>query len=90
MPTGTNIIKFIAQKDVPVNRIVTYDRIVATIRPTKAGTHRVRLTVWGDCIFYAGDNNTPTADLSTIKTLLNSTISTPTLPSLLPILRTST
>ena len=77
MPTGTNTINFIARKDVPVNRTVTYGRIVATIRPTKADTHRVLLTVDSDCIIYSGDKSTPTADLQTIKTLLNSTISTP-------------
>ena len=77
MPTGTNTINFIARKDVPVNRTVTYGRIVATIRPTKADTRRVFLTVDGDRIIYSGDKSTPTADLQTIKTLLNSTISTP-------------
>ena len=76
MSTGTNTIKFIARKDVPVNRTVTYGRIVATICPAKAKTHRVRLTVGGDRIYYASDKSTPTADLSIIKTLLNYTIST--------------
>ena len=77
IPTGTNTIHFIARQDVPVNLTVTYGRIVATIRPTNVKTHRVRLTVDSDRIVYSGDKSTPTADLQTIKTLLNSTISTP-------------
>ena len=52
MPTEINIIHFIAKKDVPIHRTVTYGRIIATIRPTKAETHPVRLTVGGDRIDY--------------------------------------
>ena len=77
MPTGTNPIHFIARKDAPVNRSVTYGRIIDITRPTKAETHRIHLTVGGDRIVYSGDKSTPTADLQTIKSLLNSTISTP-------------
>ena len=71
MPTGTNTIRFIARNDVPTNCTVTYGHIVATIRPTKAETLCV------DRIEYFGDKSTPTVDLQTIKTLLNSTISIP-------------
>ena len=63
MSTGTNPIRFIARNNVPKNRTVTYGRIVATVRPTKAETHRVRLTIGGDRIDYVGDKSTPTADL---------------------------
>ena len=77
MPTGTNTIRFIARNDVITNCTVTYGRIVATIRPTKEETRRFRLTIGSDRIEYFGDKSTPTADLQTIKTLLNSTISTP-------------
>ena len=61
MPTGTNTIRFIARNDVPKNRTVTYGRIVATIRPTKAENHRVRLTVGDDRIEHVGDKSTPIA-----------------------------
>ena len=77
IPIGTNTIHFIAHKDVPTNRTVTYGRIVATIHPTKAEPHCIRLIISGDFIVYSGYKSTPTADLQTIKTLLNSTISTP-------------
>ena len=36
MPTGTNIIHFIARKSVPVHRSVTYGGIITTVRPTNA------------------------------------------------------
>ena len=77
MPTGTNPIHFIAKKDDPVNRSATYGRIITIIRPTKGETHIIHLTVGGDRIVYSGDKSTPTADLQNIKSLLNSTISTP-------------
>jgi len=39
--------------------------------------HRVRWTVGGDHVDYAGNVSTKTADLSTVKILFNSVISTP-------------
>jgi hypothetical protein len=62
---------------VPADRKVTYGRIVATIRPQKSETHRVRLTVGGNLIDYPGNVSTPTADMTTAKILFNSVISTP-------------
>jgi hypothetical protein len=56
---------------------VTYGRIVTQIRPQKTETHRVRLTVGSNRLEYAGSVSTPTANLTTAKCLLNSTISTP-------------
>jgi hypothetical protein len=77
MPTGTDTIHFIKREQVPSDRKVTYGRIVATIRPQKSETHRVRLTVGGNLIDYPGDVSTPTADMTTAKILFNSVISTP-------------
>jgi hypothetical protein len=62
---------------VPADRKVTYGRIVATIRPQKSETHRVGLTVGGNLIDYPGDVSTPTADMTTAKSIFNSVISTP-------------
>jgi hypothetical protein len=61
---------------VPQDRKVTYSRIVVDIRPEKKETHRTRLIVGGNLIEYPGDVSTPTADLTTTKVLLNSTLST--------------
>ncbi|CAJ1940812.1 unnamed protein product, partial [Cylindrotheca closterium] len=77
MPTGTQTLEFIHRRDVPKDKIVTYVRIVCADRPEKAQVHRVRYTLGGDKIVYLGNKTTKTADIQTIKILLNSTISTP-------------
>jgi hypothetical protein len=75
---GTDTIDFIEKEDVPQQRIrvCTYAKIVASYRPEKADPNRIRITVGGDKINYPGDCGTPTADLLTVKLLLNSVIST--------------
>ena len=55
---------------------MTYGRIVVKYHPKKSDSNRVRLTVGGDRINYPGDCSTPTADILTVKLLLNSVIST--------------
>jgi hypothetical protein len=77
MPTGTETIFFISHRDVPKNKVPTYCRIVCEEKPLKAETKRVRITVGGNRIEYAGDVATPGADLITVKCLLNSVVSTP-------------
>ena len=47
------------------------------IKPHKSETHITRLTVGGGLIDYPGEVTTPAADITTDKTLINSTISTP-------------
>jgi hypothetical protein len=47
------------------------------LRPRKAETHRVRITVGGDKLDFPGLTATQCASLTTTKCLLNSTISTP-------------
>jgi hypothetical protein len=76
MKTGRKTIFFIPKHAVPSNRKVTYGHIVATIRPQKAETHHVHLTVGGDHLDYPGNTSTPTASQTTAKVLINSTIST--------------
>eukprot|EP00804_Cyclotella_cryptica_P012520 CCRYP_017704-RB/>CCRYP_017704-RB protein AED:0.24 eAED:0.24 QI:0/0/0/1/0.5/0.33/3/0/909 len=75
---GTDTIAFIQQSHVPQDRWkdVTYGRIVANFRPEKEDPYRIRLTVGGNRINYPGDCGTPTADMITVKILLNSVIST--------------
>jgi hypothetical protein len=74
--TGTDTIRFIGNDKVPAGKTPTYLSIVVDVRPQKEETHRVRFTCGGDKIAYAGNVSTPTADMSTIKIHLNSTIST--------------
>ena len=76
---GTDTAFFIDAGDIPADRWkdVTYGRIVTAYREGKAEPNRTRLTVGGDRINYPDEVGTPTADLLTVKHLLNSTISTP-------------
>ena len=75
--SGTNTFFFITKDQVPNNKTATYARIVAEDRPHKAITKRIRLTVGGNRIEYLGPVSTKTSDLTTVKCLLNSVISTP-------------
>ena len=76
MPTGSETIHFIDQSEMPEGRKATYLNIMASYRPQKAEKERVRFTVGGDRIDYKGKVSTPNAELTTVKLLLNSTIST--------------
>ena len=77
MPTGKNIIFFIPHSAVPTTKKVTYGRLVSSIRPQKTETHRVHLTVGDDHLTYLCDAPSSCAAITTVKLLLNSTISTP-------------
>ena len=54
---------------------VTYGRIFVSIRPKKAETHQVRITVGGEKLSYEGATATQCASLITTKILLNSVVS---------------
>ena len=56
---------------------VTYGRIVVDCPPQKTEPNCTRLTVGSNLIDFPGDVSTPTADLTTIKLIINSTITTP-------------
>ena len=78
--TGTNTIVFIKKNQVPQDRAkdATYGLITCLVRPEKIDEpNRTRLVAGGDRVHYPGDSGTPTADLLTVKLLLNSIISTP-------------
>jgi hypothetical protein len=77
---GTNTIVFILRKAVSQDRAkdVTYGLITALIRPEKNDEpNRTWLVGGGNRIHYPSDAGTPTADLLTMKLLINSIISTP-------------
>jgi hypothetical protein len=77
--TGTNNIFFIKKDQVPKEQAkdVTYGLITFLIRPEKINEpNRTRLVAGGDQVHYPGNTGTPTADLLTVKLLLNSIIST--------------
>jgi hypothetical protein len=77
MPSVTDTMAYIRHDALPPGRKATYARFVATERPHKTEKKRVRLTVGGYLIHYPDKVSTPSADLTTVKILLNSIISTP-------------
>ncbi len=78
--TSTNTIVFIKKNQVPHNRTkdVTYGLITCLIRPEKIEEpNQTRLVTGGNRLHYPGDTRTPTANLLTVKLLINITISFP-------------
>jgi hypothetical protein len=71
---GTNMIVFIGQDNVPIDRCkdVAYGHVCINYHPEKADPNRTCLTVSGNCITYPGDCITPTIDLVTVKIHLSS------------------
>lgn len=74
---GTDTLCFVVKEQIPKDRLkdAVHVRIVCNERPEKEDPDRVRITAAGNHINYPGDFGTPTADLLTVKLLLNSIIS---------------
>jgi hypothetical protein len=73
---GTDTCFFIKLTNIPKDRKITYGKIVCDYKPHKKEKERVCLTVGGDRLDYSGDVATSTADITTFKILINSTLST--------------
>jgi hypothetical protein len=73
---GTDTCFFIELKNISNDRKITYGKIVCDYKPQKKEKERVWLTVGGDRLDYSGDVATSTADITTLKILINSTLST--------------
>ena len=73
---GTNTLFAIHRHNVPTNKTAANMCMVADFRPQKPDPHWIRITVGGSKISVDYDIETPTADLSTAKILINSTLST--------------
>ena len=74
---GTETIRFIEKNAIPKGKTITYLRIVAADTPHKAKSKRIRFTVGGNLLTYNGNASTKTADLTTVKIVVNSIVSTP-------------
>jgi hypothetical protein len=72
----TNTAFFVDLANIPKDRKITYGKLVCDFKPNKTEKNRVRLTVGGDRLDYNGETATSTADISTFKILINSTVST--------------
>jgi hypothetical protein len=73
---GTDTCFFATLNNIPTDRKITYGKIVSDNKPHKQEKERVRLTVGGDKLDYSGDVATSTADITTFKILISSTLST--------------
>jgi hypothetical protein len=73
---GTDTCFFTTLKNIQKDRKITYGKIVCDYKPHKKEKERVRLTVGGDRLDYSGDVATSTADITTLKIIINSTLST--------------
>ena len=75
---GTNTFFFIRKANIPADRRkdVTYVNFQCNYRPEKEEKERTRMCAGGNRINFPGDAGTPTADLLTIKLLVNSIVST--------------
>jgi hypothetical protein len=73
---GTDTCFFIELKNIPKDRKITYGKVVCDYKPHTKEKERVRLTVGGSRLDYSGDVATSTADITTFKILINSTLST--------------
>jgi hypothetical protein len=78
LATTTETIKLLVKTEIPRERRsdITYARIACNKQPEKKDPDRTRITMGGNWINYPGDCGTPTADMITVKLLLNSIIST--------------
>jgi hypothetical protein len=73
---GTDICFFIKLTNFPKDRNITYGKIVCNYKPHKKEKERARLTVEGDRLDYSGNVATSTADITTFKIIIYSTLST--------------
>jgi hypothetical protein len=73
----TNTIQFIHPRDLPAGYKPTYIRVVSNFREQKANPYCIRWTVSGNLIEYDGNKATPGSDMTILKVVVNSTLSTP-------------
>jgi hypothetical protein len=73
---GTDTCPYVELTNIPKDRNITYGKIVCDYKPHKKEKECVRLAVGGDRLDYSSDVATSTADITTFKILINSTLST--------------
>jgi hypothetical protein len=73
---GTNTCFFVELSNIPKDRKITYGKLVCDHKPNQTEKERVRLTVGGNRLDYTDEVATYTADITTFKILINSTLST--------------
>ena len=74
--SGKHTIFFVPKSQAPKDCKVKYVRIFCDIKPHKSETDRTKLIDGGNLIYYPGKVTNNKSDITTSKTLINSTIST--------------
>jgi hypothetical protein len=87
---GTDTCFFIKLTNIPRDRHITYGKIFCDNKPHKKEKERVILTVGGDRLDYSGDVATSTADITTFKILINSTLYTAYTAMMMMYIQTTT
>ncbi len=79
LATMTKTILFLTKPEIPQAgcKEITYGCIVCTYRSKKRDSYQTRITMGGNLVNYPYNCSTPTANLLTVKLMLNSIISTP-------------
>jgi hypothetical protein len=72
---GTNTCLFVELTHISKDIKITYGKILCDYKPHKKEKESVRLAVGGDILDYSGDVATSTADITTFKISINSTLS---------------
>ena len=73
---GKNACHWIKRNQVPKDKIATYNRSVADIRPEKAEPKQVQFTAGGNILKYTGETSTETVLVETENLIINSTLLT--------------
>jgi hypothetical protein len=73
---GTDTCFFVELTNIPKDRKITNGKIVCDYKPHTKEKERVGIAVGGDRLEYSSDVATSTADITTFKVLINSTLST--------------
>jgi hypothetical protein len=69
-----NTFFFVELTNIPKDRKITYGKPVCDYKQNKTATYRIRLTVGGDRLDYTVEVATSTADITTFRILINSTL----------------
>jgi hypothetical protein len=73
---GTNTCFFVELTRIPKDSNITYGKLLCDYKPNKAEKERVRLIVGDDRLDYTGDVAASTAEITTFKIIINSTLYT--------------
>jgi hypothetical protein len=84
---GTNTCLFFYLTNIPKERQITYGKILCDYKPHKKENKWAILTVGGERSDYSGEVATSTADITTFKILVNSTLYTENVEMMMMVIK---